>query len=405
MPVGTSIRGWRRAARPGVAAAVALAVAACNLGAPPVVVDVKAGDYFSEAVAVGDVDGDGDVDFVVGNDWDTMEANPLPGGYSVVLSDGAGGYAVERVEAPFFAWREVELVDVDEDGALDIVGSDSGNQGLPDIPAATHVLPGDGQGGFGAPTVVHAGPGAIEVADVDGDGHLDLVVVDREVQVRLGDGTGAFGAPITSAYAALPGNEVVDAVDALLDDLDGDGAADLVVPFRTRCSPDPRACPGRAGTAVLAGDGAGGFGPGAGTPVYATPDRAQLADVDGDDDPDLVSTAANGITTYLNDGDGGFGTSGYSPLPDGELAYKAAVADVDGDGTPDAVVSGYDNHGHLLSGNGDGTFGPPTGLATSGGGASLANDVLVGDFLGDERVDVAFVSGRADKLTVLENRR
>jgi hypothetical protein len=198
--------------------------------------------------------------------------------------------------------------------------------------------------------------------------------------------------------------------DALVEDMDGDGVVDLVAPYAVeRCpTPDRWSCVGRGGTAVVLGDGTGRFGPdtnaGAAGAIGA-PERVALGDLDGDDDRDVVSASQNGLQVHLNDGAGGLSVGPYTPMPDAELACEVRLADVDGDGTTDAVVSAWDNHGHLFAGRGDGTFDEPSGLATAGGDERLCNDVLTGDLLGDDRVDVAFLSGRANRLAVLENRR
>ena len=114
----------------------------------------------------------------------------------------------------------VAVADLDGDGHLDLAAANRGSNGV-------DVLLGRGNGEFGAPTTYASGrdPFTVAVADVDGDGKPDLVAPNRlsnDVTVLLGRGDGTFGAP--AAFAAGHGPE-----DVAVADLDGDGKLDLAV--------------------------------------------------------------------------------------------------------------------------------------------------------------------------------
>jgi hypothetical protein len=120
-------------------------------------------------VALGDVDGDGDLDALVANDNDAAQ--------EVYLNDGAGVFSAHPISPTFGAGnsRDLALGDVDGDGDLDaLVANDYG--------AAQEVYLNDGAGVFSAhPISPTFGAGAsmdVALGDVDGDGDLDALVAN-----------------------------------------------------------------------------------------------------------------------------------------------------------------------------------------------------------------------------------
>lgn len=113
---------------------------------------------------------------------------------------------------------------MDRDGRLDLVAGESN---------AVLVLPGDGDGGFGAPRRHPFPPSeawvqALAVDDLDGDGCQDVVAStlwSGGLYVLLGDGGGGFRAVLALAAQGSPG-------PARLVDFDRDGRLDLLVPGR-----------------------------------------------------------------------------------------------------------------------------------------------------------------------------
>jgi uncharacterized repeat protein (TIGR01451 family) len=175
-------------------------------------------DHLTSDLALGDLDGDGDLDLAVGN-WGQQDV--------VYPNDGIGNpfdavtYTVGPGDDATYA---LALGDVNDDGELDLAIGNEGEQNTVYYndgvinPFDTISAP---VGSGGDATY------ALALGDVDGDGDLDLVVgnVYQQNVVYLNDG---FGNPFdTSTIAIGAGN---DATYALVPgDVDGDGDLDLAV--------------------------------------------------------------------------------------------------------------------------------------------------------------------------------
>ncbi|MGW3689405.1 Ig-like domain-containing protein [Streptomyces sp. NPDC005125] len=234
-------------------------------------VDYPTGDAPS-SVAVGDLDGDGDLAI----------ANTNARTVSVLLRNGDGTFA-PQVSYPTGEYLySVAVGDLDGDGDLDLATANYGGTNT------VSVLLGDGDGTF-APHVEYPTGGAsklVAVGDLDGDGDLDLTTANPApagtVSVLLGGGDGTFAPHVDYPAGADPFSVVVG-------DLDGDGDLDL-----TTANPS-------AGTvSVLLGKGDGTFAPPqVDYPAGAYSFSVAVGDLDGDGDLDLATANYNTDTVSV----------------------------------------------------------------------------------------------------------
>jgi hypothetical protein len=378
-----------------VAAATAILLTACNLGAPPVhyVIDTNAGPA---TVATGDFDRDGDLDVVVAKG---------DGGFSDLLNRGDGSYFSIDGFTALVRIDRVVPADIDDDGDLDLLVG--GPTDVPSVSPVVALLLGDGNGGFGPDTVIQtsvsgsAGP-VVAAGDVNGDGHLDLVFGAAGLGVRLGDGTGAFGTPTFHSFSS--GFVSATAEQILLDDVDGDGDLDALVAAFT-VGPGPFS-PESDQLFVLTNDGTGTFARTSDVLAGGT-ESVTLADFDEDGHDDLVFGGSFFFSDQLalNRSDGAGGFLPPEVIANGENACGIAAGDFDADGHQDVVIANGDTGGRVLFGNGAGGFGDFHPLKTTNEALTgPCNAVVAGNLDGEARPDVVFASGDRDDVTVMLNR-
>jgi hypothetical protein len=189
-----------------------------------------------------------------------------------------------------------------------------------------HVLPGDGNGGFGTP-IQFASGGAVTkvlVGDLDGQFDEDFVALGASVPALLGlsQGGGVFSVQTLSAVPA--------GGDGQLFDVDGDTHLDIVH-FGS-------------GVTVFTGDGLGGFTPHPTSPHFLA-GPLTLADFDADGTVDIVALdkQLNDLVVLLGNGAGGFALNCRAYSGSTRTDSLAAI-DLENDGMPDVVVA---HHGTL----------------------------------------------------------
>jgi hypothetical protein len=335
-------------------------------GAPRGVTFVEAGGYGDAPtfqVALGDLDGDGDLDAVFAN----MHAES-----EVWLNDGSGRFtdSGQRLGAEAHG---VGIGDLDGDGDVDLLLTRASST------APSSVYLNDGSGRF-TPARGDLGDrgeaaNCVSLFDLEGDGDLDAAVyyARRYEIVYVNDGTGQFAAvspaiPGMAAWGDLDGDGDVDAVvqrfeggyltlrnagegvfaeaglidgslefgppgSATLGDIDNDGDLDFV-DADGGLSPDTP-------LTILRNDGAGSFSLVAEQRFLTSLGRIALGDFNGDGALDvLIHWHDRPDPIGLNDGAGGFIDSGVR-LGNGDWEGVSALGDLDGDGDLDIFVARY----------------------------------------------------------------
>ena len=289
------------------------------------------------AIALGDVDRDGVLDLGIASRDSAAEYVQIARGTPTGFGDPMPRI---RTHAAAATWKPIiRLVDLDRDGALDIVVGNGRR-------ASVEILLGDGSGGFALqPGVSLTGAGArheFELGDIDGDRDLDLVDAggresgDGFVRAYFGNGRGGFAMRADDSLA-LPGAPRA----TTLADIDLDGDLDALLAHL-----DPL-------VSVLLNDGTGRFAAMNGSPFILPGPAFNLAaaDMNGDGRPDIVAATVESVTVLLATG-GGYVPAPGSPYPAGPGAYRIVVGDIDADGRNDVIASSFEgSEVRILLGN------------------------------------------------------
>ena len=357
--------------------------------------EILFGDYHTESVALGDLDGDGDLDAFVVYELASLtriffNQGGQQGQQAGTLLDS--GQQLSTCNIP-----RVSLGDLDGDGDLDAFISCG-----EDDPHRVHINQGGMQGGVegffsygGEQDLGNFQGRGNALGDVDGDGDLDAFVVhdyfepDR-IYINQGNLQGGSAGEFVDSGQSLGSRR---SSSVALADLDGDGDLDAFVTHFD--GPDGiylnqgGAQNGTEGVYIDSGQILQSWG---------SLDVA-LADLDGDGDIDAIPVKGSALV-LLNQGGAQGGSEGEflsSAYLYGTVTDRAiAIGDIDNDGDLDAVVAGnsiYEvlhlNQGGLQGGIA-GTFSTDLQAIPSN---NLTRDIALGDLDGDGDLDAISVSG------------
>ncbi|MBI1312828.1 hypothetical protein GC176_16180 [bacterium] len=303
-----------------------------------------------ERVAVGDLDGDGDLDTVtVNRGTDTV---------SVLLFDSVAGEFVRRdFSTGGSGASDVALGDLDGDGLPDIVVSHS-------TVGSVSVLLNDGNGSFGMPVVVLTGEAQrVIIADFTNDTIPDVAISESSgVRILENDGNGGLSSVQMVATGVLP-------VGIVAADFNGDGVVDLA------------SADSGSSQVSISLNNAGTLQAAVGVPVTSTPSGLAAGDVDGDGDMDLLVATDGPAQLLVNDGTGSFAAQALNNL----YGTDVVLGDINGDGHLDAATR-LDYAITFFIGNGAGTFTQSYLYESS----TPLGGIAVADVDNDGRPDLAF---------------
>ena len=310
-------------------------------------------------VSLGDLNGDSIMDAAVSN---------LQDGVSILLNNGTGTFAFDSVVQTGSIVMHVAIEDLDGDSDLDMATTNNASDDI-----SIRINNGDATFDIRDSYPIGSQPLGVAAADINGDDYCDLVspsLDDDSVHLTYNNGDGTFTpGPVISVGDG--------ASFVALDDLDGDGDFDIAVANGFDSTIE-----------ILLNDGSGSFVNDASYAVDSAPVGIVVGDFDSDMDLDIATANVSGssASVLLNQGDGTFAAS--VSYPTDNAAQCVAAGDLDGDMDLDLAVANSVNTGDgsvsILLNNGDGSFAPAVNYAAGSGPQSVA----LGDVDGDKDLDV-----------------
>jgi len=350
-------------------------------------------DDYSNQLSLADVDADGDLDLAFANGGN-FSSQGTPERVRLYINDGSGVFSDEsvvRVNSLGGNFRGVEFGDVDGDGDLDMALANDFQQ----LPA---LLINDGAGFFTNESDdrlpgIELSSTRVAFGDIDNDGDLDLYFTKGgttrfgcgQNQIYVNDGAGFFTDETATRH---PLGNVCEPMDAIFGDIDGDFDLDV----RTASTANGASKLYRNdGTGVFSDISSG-------VPADSDCYSYDFGDVDGDGDLDLLGANAGPSLTellLLNNGDGTY-TDGSSQLsPNSSVDDNdSKFFDYDNDGDLDLIIARlYSSSEAIYNNDGNGNFTQVSGIITGISDATL--DVGVGDLDGDGDLDIVTAQGES----------
>lgn len=257
-------------------------------------------------VAIGDFNNDGfpDIAFAQLTSGLSDLNTPLSSSISILFGSAAGKFSSANIKNLTFSGSSLTAADVNKDGKLDLIISQPKNFsfnflfGTPLTPGPLQILLGKGDGTFttGQSIPLTFAPGAVTVADINGDGKPDLLVDGyfSGMAVLTGNGDGTFKQTYVDTAATTSGSFQVA-------DLLGTGKPGLLAPIGTCCSNQ---------IVFLPGNGDGTFQNYLPITTGISSPNIVVGDFNGDGKPDLALSAfpvdLSNLANLFSSGGGAF---------------------------------------------------------------------------------------------------
>jgi hypothetical protein len=209
-------------------------------------VSYSSGGVYATSVAIADLNGDGRPDLVVANECQVLDpSGGVCWGYalgevSVLLGNGDGTFqAPVSYSSNAYQAFSVAIADLNGDGHPDLAVANACQSESNCVTGIVGVLLGNGDGTFQPAVNYNTGGGnaafSVAIADLNGDGHLDLAVATASqcdgcsnsgVSTLLGNGDGTFQPAVSYNSGGISG---IAFPSIAIADLNGDGEPDLLV--------------------------------------------------------------------------------------------------------------------------------------------------------------------------------
>ncbi|MEO9849450.1 MAG: FG-GAP-like repeat-containing protein, partial [Reichenbachiella sp.] len=346
------------------------------------------------SIAIGDLDGDGLADLVAAN----LQTHNI----SILRNTTVNAQDIQFAQKDDYATgsrpKAIAMGDFDGDGKLDLaVVNDDGNS----ISLLRNTTNGIGNISFDDKIDYLTGlrPYSIQVGDLDGDGRADLVVANSSGNTLSIFRNTSTGAGVVIFATKLEYNTGIGPVSIAITDMDSDGKVDLAVSNRSSNT-----------VSVFKNTS-----PGAGTISYEAkvdyeagvrPYSIASGDLDGDGKTDLAvaNHDGNSISLFRNTSAGmndiNFAQKVDYSIPESGPQF-VSIGDLDGDGKPDlAVANNYSNTVAVLKNTSpnEGTIRYNTNVHYELGASS--ESVAIGDLNGDNKDDLAVANFNAVSIFI-----
>ena len=353
---------------------------------------------YSNGVTSADINGDGKLDLI--------EVDRADNTVSVFINNTPTGaattsYAPRRTFATGgFPWA-VAVADLNSDGKPEIIVANFFGSSVSVLTNQTAT--GATMASFSAQATFGTGssPMSIAIADINGDGKLDILTADAgasDVAVLRNTTTTGAATPSFAGYLSLSAGGAPSSVASA--DLNGDGKPDIVVSNKNdgtvsvfQNTTTVATAPTFAAPQILS--------------VGSQPYGVAIADFNGDGKRDVVAAnyGSNTVSILLNTTTAPGATLALAAQQtfDGGNPYAVTTADIDGDGKPDmiVVVPGNSTAAVLLNTSGAAglNFASPMYLSVGGSPTAIATT----DANSDGRVDIVSANGNSNSLSILLN--